>query len=96
MAGTTIYVLLGRRSDGVFVKYFDMEDINVKYFGLQKSTYGTTKGLRSPWYRNCHCQDDTIVIEYERFVGKNFCKAGEFRFKWNESAQWFGVEQVVY
>ena len=97
VAGTTIYVLLGRRSDGVFVKYFDMEDINIKYFGLQKNKYGTTKGMRNPWYKNCRCQGNTITIEYERSHGRTgYVKEGEFRFKWDEKAQWFGVEHVVY
>lgn len=30
------YVLLGIKSDGTCVKYFDSEDINIKYFGLKK------------------------------------------------------------
>ena len=97
MAGTTNYVLLGRRADGVFVKYFDMNEINVTYFGLQKDIYGTTWGRSSPWYKNCRCQGDTIIIDYERSHGRSgYVKEGEFRFKWDEAAQWFGVEQIIY
>ena len=97
VAGTTNYVLLGRRPDGVFVKYFDMEDINIKYFGLQKNKYGTTMGMKSPYYKKFYCQGDTMVIEYGRYHGKRgFVNEGEFRFKWDEKAQWFSVEQVIY
>ena len=97
MAGTTRYVLLGRRSDGVFVKYFDIEDINTTYFGLQKNKYGTTLGMRSPWYKDCYCRGDTIIITYQRMQkNHNFVNEGEFRFKWDEKAQWFGIEQIIY
>ena len=97
MAGTTRYVLLGRRSDGVFVKYFDIEDINTTYFGLQKNKYGTTLGMRSPWYKDCYCSGDTIIITYQRMQkNHNFVNEGEFRFKWDEKAQWFGIEQIIY
>ena len=97
IAGTTNYILHGRRSDGIFVKYFDLEDINIKYFGLQKNKYGTTRGRLSPWYKNLRCQGDTIIIDYERSHGRSgYVKEGEFRFKWDEAAQWFGVEQIIY
>lgn len=95
--GTTIYVLLGRRSDGVFVKYFDMEDINIQYFGLKKNKYGTTRGMHNPCYESCRCEGDTIIIDYGHYRGRSgYVKEGEFRFKWDETAQWFGVEQVKY
>lgn len=96
--GSQDYILLGRRADGGWVKYFDMESINVKYFGLSRNNYGTTMGNRcSVIYEKYRCQGNTIIIEYKRLNGRSgYVKAGEFRFKWDEAAQWFGVEQIVY
>ena len=97
-AGSQNHILIGRGSDGVWVKYFDMENINVKYFGLSKNNYGTTMGNRCLiTYEKYRCQGDTIIIGYKRLHGRNgYVKEGEFRFKWDDEAQWFGVEQVVY
>ena len=97
-AGSRDYILIGRRADGTWVKYFDMEGINVKYFGLSKDNYGTTMGNRCPIiYEKYRCQGDTIIIDYKRSRGKSgYVKEGEFRFKWDEHAQWFGVEHIVY
>ena len=84
------YTLLGRKSDGTFVKYFDTWDISEQYFG---------KGRKMPtdaFYDNWYCKSDTIVIEYEKFTRPGKIKVGEFRFKWDEKAQWFSVEHVKY
>ena len=90
VAGTTNYILLGKRDDGIFVKYIDMEPILENYFGRGF-------GRRGPWFDKCYTEGDTIIIEYQLSVAKQgYHKAGEFRFKWDEAAQWFGVEQVVY
>ena len=93
------YILLGRQTNDIWVEYFNMEDINVKYFGLHKNDYGTTMGNRSShYYKNYYCKGDTIIVEYEGFNSslKRNVKIGEFRFKWDETAQWFGVEKVIY
>ena len=38
-----------------------------------------------------------MIIEYNRnYIQQGYIKEGEFRFKWDEAAQWFDVEQVVY
>lgn len=91
VAGTVDYVLLGVRADGAWVKYFDTREITDKYFG---ENLGLTK---KPWYRNFLCRGDTLTISYERHQGKRgYVNEGEFRFKWDDKAQWFGVEQIVY
>lgn len=91
VAGTTNYILLGKRGDGIFVKYIDMELVLKQYFGKEHF------GMKGPWFNNCYVQGDTVVIEYQLFAFKQgYYKGGEFRFKWDEAAQWFGVEQVVY
>ena len=43
--------------------------------------------------------NDTICIPYNLRsgeFGQKYVRDGEFRFKWDEKANWFGVEQVVY
>ncbi len=85
------YTLLGRRNDGIFVKYFNTYEMRSKYFGKARGIY----------FSQCSIQDDSIIIEYQRFhrelgqYGERVTE-GEFRFKWDESAQWFGVEQVIF
>ena len=78
------YVLLGRKKDGNFIKYFDTASISKKYFGKEFS--------RDFYYENCLYDKDTVRIQFQLRNGTN----GEFRFKWDEKAQWFGIEQVVY
>lgn len=78
------YVLLGRKKDGSFVKYFDTLTVSEKYFGKMY--------LRPIFYDRWYCEGNTVIIEY---ANRNI-KIGEFRFKWDDSAQWFGIEQVVY
>ena len=80
----TKYVLLGRKQDGSFVKYFDTATISEKYFGKKFS--------RDFHYEECLYDKDTVRIQFKLKNGTN----GEFRFKWDDSAQWFGIEQVVY
>ena len=85
--------LIGRGKDGRWVKYFETYSIKKTYFGGQ--SYGV-----------CFYQpaviDNAIIIRYDRnFDGRNLQRndideQGEFRFKWDDKAQWFSVEQVVH
>lgn len=86
----TNYILIGRRKDGIFVKYFETDDIRQQYFGK------SGREGRIPFVRNVSCSGDTIIIGYERYGKSGSFKAGEFRFKWDDKAQWFGVEQIKY
>lgn len=54
--------------------------------------------MRSVYYKNYYCKEDMIIIEYDNYNPntKRMYKEGEFRFKWDDAAQWFGIEQVVY
>ena len=76
------YVLLGKRSDGEWVKYFDTNELVKKYFGANRMVLD-----------NAYCQGNTIIIKCKDV--KN-AYIGEFRFKWDDKAQWFGVEHVGY
>ena len=41
------------------------------------------------------CSNDELILTYW-IGGKQCIGKGEFRFKWDEAAQWFSVEQVAY
>ena len=77
LVGTT-RILIGRKKDGTFVKYFDTYEISKKYLGEQKIHE----------YRK---KEQSGKIFFEGTY-QNVPK-GEFRFKWDDTAQWFGVER---
>ncbi len=79
------YTIIGRREDGVIVKYFSTNDIKGWYFQNPKYVH----------FSEIHTSGDIIVISYKYFYPKNEYN-GELRFKWDGKAQWFGVEHVVY
>ena len=86
-------IFLGRKSDGTWVKYFDTENLLKKYFGQQQLGY---------WFNGFKVHDNAISINYRRnFDGRAMSRDyadeyGEFRFKWDDNAQWFSVEQIKY
>lgn len=83
----TYFAVIGRFSDGKWVKFFDSESLNDKYFGKNNL----------PHYNKLKCTGNTLIISYKQgYPSKNKENIGEFRFKWDEAAQWFGVEQVIY
>lgn len=85
------WCIVGCHSNGKFVKYIDTEEISKRYFGI------TTTQTGAPFviYNKLRCDGDTIFIEYTSAHRDEGIK-GEFRFKWDEAAQWFSVEQVAY
>lgn len=86
------YILLGNTRNGKWFKYFDTRDLTKKYFGKIKTRY------QHPCYTSWYCNGDMIAVVYQRMNERShgFVNEGEFRFKWDEAAQWFGVEQIVY
>lgn len=94
----TELTILGCRQDGTWVKYIDMDAVAEKYFGEKPMdlVYGS-----EDWgnLSGCViCKGDTIIVPYHIYIYTPYrkIKSGEFRFKWDDAAQWFGVEQVVY
>lgn len=87
----SFYTIVGTTSLGKFVKYIDTREITKRYFG--------EKAVKSIKFYELSYQGDTIVIPY-RFIsgayGTDISTEGEFRFKWDDSAQWFSIEQIVY
>ena len=80
------YVIFGKKADGRFVKYFNTYEIRNKYFGNSDIAFG-----------DIIFNNDTIIIFYEQQTSpRRYTKVGEFRFKWDDAAQWFSVEQIKY
>lgn len=76
------YFIIGRRTDGRFVKYIDTKEITKRYFGENTHVI----------YKNISTQGDTLTMEYQRYGNKQIVE-GEFYFKWDDNAQWFSVKQ---
>lgn len=87
--------IIGRNPNGKWIKYINTKDITNKYFGGQEG-YKFNGGVI---YKQVSCKNDTIIIPYLRWTWKTYEDGpleGEIRLKWNDSAQWFGIEKVVY
>lgn len=86
------YTLIGKRQDGKFVKYLNINSIFEQYFG--KSTDVTY------FVQSFDVNRDTIIFKYLTYKWRqpnnNRNPIGEIRCKWDEKAQWFAVENVVY
>ena len=88
--------IIGCRKDGIWINYIDTDQIGNKFFN------NLPVGSRSPIGSDneigliTYCTEDTIIMPYTLSVYSEEIEKGEFRFKWDEKAQWFGVEQVVY
>lgn len=80
------YIIIGRRADGKFVKYIDTREITKRYFSWD----GT--GASSVTYHDLYTQGNTLIMKYQRYGYKQLIE-GTFYFKWDDNAQWFGVEQ---
>lgn len=81
--------IVGYQKNGKFVKYVSTVDITEKYFG-----FDIHNGVSPVQYDVPICKGDTIIIKYRGHIKREVI--GEFRFKWDDAAQWFSVEQVVY
>ena len=83
--------LIGKNKKGTFVKYFDTYKVKDQYLGERNH-----RGISDEWNKFSF-QDDTIIIRYGKYGRYSVFNAiGEFRFKWDNTAQWFGVEHIVY
>lgn len=92
------YTLIGRRQDGRFVKYLDTDSLFKRYYG-KKTTNGVSYVIDS-----VKAQGGSVVFlvcsyDYNDYFGKGKfspIKVGEFRCKWDNNAQWFSVESILY
>lgn len=91
LPGEENYILIGERQDGRFVRYFDTDTLLSQYYS------DTNRVLHC--VTNFYSQGNTLVFKYSiwDWNTKNGKKdVGEIRCKWDDNAQWFGVENVVY
>lgn len=78
------YTIIGKKSNGIFIKYIDTNEVTEKYF----SPDATVK------YNNLSAQGDILIMKYECIDEKNDISKGEIHFKWNEKAQWFDIKRI--
>ena len=89
------FYIIGKRQDGKWIKYISSRETLKSYFP-ELLDWG-----HAPHYppvifknfKNISCQNDTIIVPYTNLSND---LNGEFRFKWDEKAQWFSVEQIKY
>ena len=85
--------ILGKQKNDKWVVYIDSRKLSEKYFEGNEG-YKKDGGII---YDEPICKDDTVIIKYKRWHWKGTSDPeGEFRFKWDDKAQWFGIEQVIY
>lgn len=72
--------------EGKFYRYIDSDRLTDMYFSKQRNRYTI------PSYELYNVSGDTLIFQYSTESGAK----GEFRFKWDENAQWFSVEQVAH
>ena len=66
---------------GKFYRYIDSERLTDIYFSKQRNRYTI------PSYELSSVSGDTLIFYYSTEYGAK----GEFRFQWDEAAQWFSV-----
>lgn len=71
---------------GKFYRYIDSERLTDIYFSKQRNRYTIQS------YELSSVSGDTLIFYYSTEYGAK----GEFRFQWDEAAQWFSVEQIAY
>lgn len=86
------FTIIGTKRDGTFVKYIDTLILTEKYFAVKINGGGAYPIV----YGDIKSNSDTIIISYTNSIKRGEIIKGEFRFKWDDDAQWFSVEHVVY
>lgn len=82
------YMVIGRRADGVWVKYIDTKMFVGDYLGRNGYDLG-----------DMIVENDIIRLFYKTYDyhrWQNTTSKGEFCFKWDDAAQWFSIEQIIY
>lgn len=84
MSDWCAYMICGFQKDGTFVKFFDTDQIIKKYYPSNNTL------VASYDKKDLLVQGDTItIILHDSMRRINIAKAC---FKWDEKAQWFGIE----
>ncbi len=101
--GLTLYVIdttrfggfniVGRQKNGDWFSYVDGKLITDKFFN-GKMAYNAIGGVL---YGKVKVKDDTIIIPYWYQLDEGIEQyKGELRFKWDDAAQCFDIEKIVY
>ena len=69
--------VIGTKSDGTWVKYFDTGD-GKKNFGLSRDFY----------LQNFYTSGNAIIFRYSQWQTGTVC---ELHYNWDDKAQWFGI-----
>ena len=74
------------QKEGKFFIYFDTYEVLSNYYGRSRDVYLSHHKL----------QGDTIIFDIQSYNSnlQKMAKVGELRFKWDEKANWFGVEKL--
>lgn len=85
--------IFGTQKSGKWITFIDSKKISADYFDGNEG-YKKDGGII---YDIPICRDDTIIVQYRswHWDGKSE-PIGEFNFKWNDSAQLFNVEHIIY
>lgn len=84
------YLVIGRQADGKFVKYIDTRELTRRYFGWNG------KGASPATYFDLSAQGDILVMKYNYHNrSSRTITEGKFYFKWDDNAQWFGVDKTI-
>lgn len=90
--GTTLNIL-GTRRNGNWINFIDSKKISENYFDGNEG-YKVDGGII---YNFPICFNDIITIQYRRWHWDGESEPeGEFKFKWNDEAQEFIMEHIIY
>lgn len=85
--------IVGKTKEGKWVNYVDSKKISDAYFN-GNDAYKLDGGVM---YNPPVCRGDAIIITYYRWTWKGETPTeGEFKLKWDNAAEWFGIEQIIY
>ena len=85
--------ILGTQKNGKWVNFIDSKKISADYFD-GNDAYKNDGGVI---YDIPTCRDEKIIVQYRRWHWNGESEPeGEFQFKWNDAAQLFNVEHIIY
>lgn len=85
--------IIGIQNAGKFVSYVDTRSLTEQYFN-NKLAY---KGWEGVMYGDVQVKDNMLILPYHyQLDGHDIVEEGEFRFRWDDNAQRFNVEHIVY
>ena len=85
--------IIGKKKGGQWMNYIDSKNISKIYFD-GKDSYKENGGVI---YKKPISEGDTIIIPYYRWHWQGDSEIeGEIRLKWDDAAQWFSIDKIIY